>query len=367
MSLFIQKIRLTNFRNIEHLQLDIETRINFFSGDNGLGKTNLLDALSRMHTHRGLKNQPSKDCVNIARPYYGWGVGIEFSNGDIIQYGRTAQHEKMLYHYNQTPINHDDLKKRIPILWLTPVGEKLFTQEHSDIRRYIDYLIGLVFPAITHYRHDYDKALKQRLKLLQEHGDPQWISILEHEIAKNGVQISALRRAFLDLFHQSYLDILPMTQQAFPRLRLTILCHSDTAKDIETYQNLLLNNRQQDMLAGRSLFGIHRNKIHVFHEDKNIDIYYCSTGEQKAVMSHILLAMNHLLKVKNKVTPIMLFDDAFAHYDQKRIAFFSNYILNDCDNQFFLTNTYFDTDITCPTHTTHFDLGTLLSECDLLL
>lgn len=346
----IDSIRLTNFRNITHLKLDIFSRITLISGSNGLGKTNLLDALVRINTPRGLKNQTSKDCINMLNPHYGWGVGLSLSNHDIVQYGRTHNHDKMLYHYNQTPISHDILRQKIPILWLSPVGEKLFTEEHQCIRAYIDSLIALCFPTLTALKLDYEKALKQRLKLLHDNADKNWITALEFEIANNAIQIIHLRHAFLEIFIQSYDAIIADTRQGFPPFHLDILCDSKDYQTVDQYQHKLKIMRDSDNAAGRSLFGIHRSRIHVTHTQKNIDIYYCSTGEQKAILSHILFCMNHLLQTKNNTVPIMLFDDALAHYDKNRIQFFYDYMQYHSHNQFFLTNTDFTSNININTY-----------------
>ncbi len=341
----IDTIRLTNFRNITHLKLDIPSRITLISGSNGLGKTNLLDALVRINTPRGLKNQTSKDCINMLNPHYGWGIGLSLSNQDIVQYGRTQNHDKMLYHYNQTPISHDILRQKIPVLWLSPVGEKLFTEEHQCIRAYIDSLIALCFPTLNALKLDYDKALKQRLKLLHDNADKKWITALEFEIANNAIQIIRLRHTFLEIFIQSYDAIIADTRQGFPPFTLDILCDTKDYPTIDQYQHKLRAMRDNDSSTGRSLFGTHRSRIHVMHVQKNIDIYYCSTGEQKAILSHILLCMNHLLQTKNNTVPMMLFDDALAHYDNNRIQFFYDYMQYYSHNQFFLTNTEFTTNI----------------------
>ncbi len=345
-NIFINSIRLSNFRNIEHLKLNIPSKITLIAGKNGIGKTNILDALVRINTSRGLKNQTNKECINVLNPHYGWGVGIGLSNHDTIQYGRTATHDKMLYHYNNTPISHDSLTQKIPILWLSPVGEKLFTEEHKYIRHYIDTLIALCFPSFNNVKLDYEKALKQRLKLLLERGDNNWITSLEFEIAQNALQIIHLRHAFLEIFNNSYNTIIPETGRGFPAFTLNIICDTINYHTIEQYQHQLKINRDRDQASGRSLFGTHRSRIFVIHKEKNIDIYYCSTGEQKAILSHILLVMNHVIQTKNNMIPIMLFDDALAHYDSERINFFYDYMHNYADNQFFLTNTEF-------THNTH--------------
>ena len=341
---FINAIRLTNFRNINHLKLDILSRITLISGKNGLGKTNILDALVRLNLPRGLKNQTSRECINIMNPHYGWGVGVSLQGDDVIQYGRTPTHDKMIYHLNHSPITHDALRQRIPILWLSPVGEKLFTQEHQCIRTYIDGLIGLCFPKFSDLKLDYDKAIKQRLRLLLDNGDKNWITALEFEIANNAIQIIHLRSAFLDIFTQSYDAIIADTSQGFPPFVFNIVCETQKYPLIDTYQHQLKTMRDRDKASRRSLFGIHRSRIHVTHAPKNIDIYYCSTGEQKAILSHILLVMNHVLQTKNKMMPIMIFDDALGHYDANRIAFFYDYMQRASGNQFFLTNTEFTCD-----------------------
>lgn len=341
MSLFIENIRFTNFRNISHLRLDIASRITLIAGKNGLGKTNILDGLVRLNTSRGLKNQTSKECINVLNPHYGWGIGLLLSDNNIIQYGRTPNHDKIIYNYNHSPILHEDLRKKIPILWLSPVGEKLFTEEHQFIRYYIDDLLSLCFPAFNHLKLNYDRALKQRLKLLLEDGDNCWITALELEVSQNAVQIIHLRQSFLEIFNHAYEAIIDDTHHGFPPFGLDIVCDSFNYQHIDQYQKQLKSMRPADKTSGRSLFGIHRCRIHVTHKQKNIDIYYCSTGEQKAILSHILFVMNFLLQKHNNVIPIMVFDDALAHYDESRIDFFYNYMQYQCHNQFFLTNTEF--------------------------
>lgn len=341
----ITNLRLTNFRNISHLSLEIPQRIILIQGENGLGKTNILDALSRVNTHRGLKNQHSKECVNVAYPQGGWGVGLEFDNQDILKYGRTTSHSKLVYQLNHVPVAYDILKTTIPILWLSPVGEKLFTEEHQNIRAYIDGLIDIIFPAFNGLKSAYDKALRQRLKLLQDHADPSWINALEFEIAQNAVQIIHLRHAFLEAFKTSYEAIIADTKEGFPEFLLDINCNTHKYQNIDAYQTQLKATRIQDRQAGRSLFGIHRSRIQVIHHAKNIDIYYCSTGEQKAILTHILWVMNDLVQKTHHIAPIILFDDAMAHYDRKRCAFFYNYMQYNAQNQFFLTNTEFSDDV----------------------
>jgi DNA replication and repair protein RecF len=249
----------------------------------------------------------------------------------------------MIYHFNQTSVTHDIIRHHIPILWLSPVGEKLFTEEHQIIRTYVDSLVGLCFPKLNDLKRDYDKALKQRLKLLHYPAyDEAWLNALEFEIANNALQIIHFRQSFLQIFHSSYGAIIADTVCGFPAFSLDIICETSNYKTIDHYQNHLKSMRHRDKESGRSLFGIHRSRIHVTHTQKNIDIYYCSTGEQKAILSHILLCMKHVLQTKYHVLPIMIFDDAFGHYDANRIAFFYDYMQNACGNQFFLTNTEFD-------------------------
>ena len=176
-----------------------------------------------------------------------------------------------------------------------------------------------------------------------------------------------MRHAFLEIFVQSYDTIIADTGKGLPSFALNIVCDSMNYQEISQYQHKLKTMRDTDQASGRSLFGIHRSRIHVIHKQKNIDIYYCSTGEQKAILAHILCVMNHVLQIKNNQMPIMLFDDAFAHYDLDRIRFFYDYMQYHSCNQFFLTNTEFPYD----SHLYHdinlLDLETHLKEKESLL
>lgn len=355
----IHSFRLNNFRNFTRCYFDIQQRITALCGYNGVGKTNILDAISRISLQRGIKNQTHSECVNMQYPHEGWGMGVVFDNGDIIKIGKHRNQDKTIYHYNNNPLNQTQLQQLFPILWLTPVGERLFTQEHKEIRSYIDDLIGLCFPEFGQIKHHYTKALKQRMIVLQNYQDNDWLKTLEHEIAYNAIQIIGLRKSFLELTEKAYYSIKSDTIKGLPDFSISIECDSNNYTQSSDYADKLYQMRSADKSASRSLFGVHRGRIHVMNHDKNIDIFYCSTGEQKAIITHLLLVINHILLTNYRKKPIILLDDCFAHYDKNRIGFLTEYMCHVLKNQIFISHTEFNFNNIHHQHMNVIDINTI--------
>lgn len=341
----IKKLRLTHFRNAKHIMLDNFQRINYIMGENGAGKTNILDSLTRFVSASGLKNQYVRFCTNAHFPDKGWSVHIALEK-------QGAEHQmttglkplgthRIIQHFGEK-ITQKQATELMPCLWLTPVGEKIFLEEAADIRAYFHYMIGLFFSDFQEKYGLYERACKQRLRILMDEVTPNmaWISALEGEIATMALEIMQMRRAFLERFERDKLQHDLVLSEGLPQYKLSFLCSASTITDIDHYMHVLAESRAQDRAARRTLFGPHRVKWIVKNLDKNIDISYCSTGEQKAVLMSILFVINQSLINVIHTEPLILLDDAYAHFDQNRAGFVNEY-LQSLDNNIFLTGTDF--------------------------
>lgn len=341
---YIQKLRLTNFRNIRHISLEEFTQINFISGDNGVGKTNILDAITRFVSPMGLKNQYAKHCVNVSYPDKGWGVGLRVCREreyDLLT-GISVHNGLRIITCDGEKITQEQAMQILPCLWLTPVGEKIFMEDATDIRGYFHTMIGLFFSDfIVHYNF-YERACKQRLKILITEFSPDdaWLSALETEIAHHAMILLGMRKAFLKQFYRYKMQHEEILSPHLPRFELTLECSTEKIECVQVYGQNLKSMRHEDKATKRTLFGLHRAKWGALHQDKNIDIRYCSVGEQKSVLLAMLLILNMAFMEMSDIAPVILLDDAFAHFDKKRIGFVHDY-LRSLKNNIFLTGTEF--------------------------
>lgn len=342
----ITSLQFTNFRNFDHLLLNDFKQINYISGHNGIGKTNILDGITRFMTSTGLKNQPTSACINMSAPQKGWGIHMKYhieSQDHYLSVGVPPHKKQRILQYYGEKISTADIYKMLPCLWLTPMIETLFLSDSMDIRRYFHHIVSLFFSQFLTSYQNYEKLCKERMRLLLKedgHIDMTWVSVIEKQISEIAIECIIMRHDFMVLLKEHSATIDNNLSAYFAPFLLSFECQTSDIRSALEYQQLLQQNRITDQNAKRTLFGIHRVRWKIYHTQKNIDLSFCSTGEQKSVMAGLLFYMNHLFIHVKKQYPLLLLDDIFSHFDQKKIGFIQEYC-QDLNNIIFLTGTEF--------------------------
>jgi DNA replication and repair protein RecF len=332
-------LKLDRFRNYPSLDLAGDGRHVVLTGDNGAGKTNLLEALSFLSPGRGLRRAPY-DRVAMAQPVEGfsapgtWTVHAvvegalgEAQIGTGLQAGPTGVESQRRIRVNSTPVPRAEvLLDHSRIVWLTPAMDGLFTGSASERRRFLDRMVLAIDP--THGRRvaDFERAMRSRNRLLEDYGaDPSWLTGVERQMAELGTAIAFARSELVSLL-TGIVDGKP--DAAFPKAELALegtleaslaAQGSGKAADLEdNYATLLARNRAQDRGAGRTLEGPHRTNLAVRHGPKAMDAALCSTGEQKALLTGLVLAHAQLVADVSGHVPILLLDEIAAHLDHHR-------------------------------------------------
>ncbi|HEY5817020.1 MAG TPA: DNA replication/repair protein RecF [Mesorhizobium sp.] len=350
--LHISKLRLTDFRNYASLELDLVPGPVVLTGENGAGKTNLLEAVSFLSPGRGLRRAVYAD---VAREGVGSGfaVSCEVEGRDVawaIGTGTAGADPGGGEAGRRVRINGanarsaDDLLDILRVVWLTPAMDALFTGAAADRRRFLD---RLVLAIDTHHGQralDFEKSMRGRNRLLTESsGDNRWFEAIETKMAETAVAIAAARAEMVRLL-TAMIARLP-AEGPFPQAVLTLegsleeLVHVMPAVEIEeVYRRALADGRDRDRAAGRTLEGPHRSDLAVRHKPKDMPAEFSSTGEQKALLIGIILSHARLVSEVSGLTPILLLDEIAAHLDPgRRAALFS--ILEDLGSQCFMTGT----------------------------
>jgi DNA replication and repair protein RecF len=346
----LTRLRLSNFRNYLALDLSLEPSSVVFAGDNGAGKTNLLEAISLLTPGRGLRRATYEE---IARKESDDGFAVHatldgpFGEAEIGTgtAGAAPGDSGRRVRINSAPAKSADaLLEWARIVWLTPAMDALFTGPAADRRRFLDRLVLTIDVAHGQRALDYEKAMRGRNRLLAEDSrDLMWLSAIEAQMAETGVAMAAARAELVKLL-MAMIERMPV-DGAFPQATLaldgtleTAFAQRSAVEVEEEYRASLSDGRGRDRVAGRTLEGPHRTDLQVRHRPKDMAAEYCSTGEQKALLVGIVLSHARLAGEMSGQVPLVLLDEIAAHLDtHRRDALFS--ILDDIGCQAFLTGT----------------------------
>ncbi|AZO49187.1 MAG: DNA replication/repair protein RecF [Mesorhizobium sp.] len=346
----ISKLTLTNFRNYAALSIDLSPGAVVLSGDNGAGKTNLLEAVSLLTPGRGLRRAPYVDLAReggdggfalharIEGPEGQVEIGTGIPGGDSSESGRRVRIN------GAAARSAEDMLEWLRVVWLTPAMDGLFPGPAADRRRFLDRLVLAIDPGHGQRALDYEKAMRGRNRLLTEGSrDGGWFDAIETQMAETGVAIAAARAELVRLL-AAMIERLP-SSGPFPQADISL--HGDLenalgaapAVDVEErFRRALADGRDRDRAAGRTLDGPHRSDLVVRHRPKAMPAELCSTGEQKALLVGIVVSHARLTGEMSGMTPILLLDEIAAHLDAgRRAALFS--ILEELNCQAFMTGT----------------------------
>lgn len=341
----LSRLRLTAFRNYAAAALDLDSRHLVLTGPNGAGKTNLLEAVSLLSPGRGLR-RASFETVQAQGADMGWAVAatVETDDGPAdIGTGALPDGGRRVRINGANARSIEAMSDYLRVLWLTPAMDGLFSGPASDRRRFLDRLVTTLIPSHSAAVSDYDKAMRQRNKLLEDNGDASWLNAVEAQLAELGASIHLARTDSLD--HLQALIGQSLDDASFPaaHLALTALFEDGAEPVLSTALEAALadtwrRSRGRDRAAGRTLVGPHRVDLEVTYAQKAMPAALGSTGEQKALLIGLILAHARLVKSRTAITPFLLLDEIAAHLDpDRRRALFS--ALDGLGTQCFLTGT----------------------------
>ena len=346
----IENLTLSQFRSYAELTLrGLEPHSVVLSGPNGVGKTNILEALSLLATGRGLRGAKLSElqhkdadipwiiAAKLQTQFGSLQAGIKRERG---------KEKKMLRLNGESAKNQTVLAEWCSVLWLTPQMDGLFLESVSARRRFFDRLVFTFDPGHSGRLTRYENAVSQRNKLLKDgSGDPAWFDGLERQIAETGVAIAASRRIYIDRLMRTYQIATEEESREFPQASVMIkgkieacLEHYSALEAEEKFIEMLRQSRARDSMLGVTSEGVHRSDIHVSYAAKDMPAAQSSTGEQKALLIGILLSHARLLKQTNGEAPILLLDEVVAHLDPRRRKVLAN-ILKSYGSQVWMTGT----------------------------
>jgi DNA replication and repair protein RecF len=308
----VTRLTLTNFRSYSAASIEPGPGFVLLFGENGAGKTNLLEALSLLSPGRGLRGAALSEMARVGGSG-GFAVAARIGDVDLGTGTQPGAPERRQVRINGAAAAVNSLGEWLSVLWLTPAMDRLFTGSAGERRRFLDRLVLALEPGHAHHAARYEAAMRARNKLLAEDNpDSSWLAALEEAMAEHGSAIAGARaRTVLAL--EERLAEAPDDQFASAAIGLEGAADADL-------QGLLRANRSRDASAGRTTEGPHRQDLMVRHRGNNRLAAQSSTGEQKALILGLVLAHADLVTQRRGAPPILLLDEVAAHLDPKRRA-----------------------------------------------
>lgn len=316
------------------------------TGENGSGKTNILEAVSFLTPGRGLRGARLADIKRITPENLNdeyqptviapvsWAISAEVQNGgDIIEIGTAVERsareteeddyrsfERRIVKIDGNKISSQaELGKYISAIWLTPQMDRLFRGGSQPRRSFLDRLVYAFDMEHAKRTANFEHLYKEWYRLLKEgKNDNYWLSTLEENMAGLGVAIAAARReqiAKLNTFIEHEPD------DVFPSVKLELdgsiekLLDTLPAVEAEDRYRQMLAKQRRNILYNDNVDGVNRTDFKVYYRRKGMPAELCSTGEQKSLLISIILAQSKSQTLHKGFAPVLLLDEVVAHLD----------------------------------------------------
>lgn len=330
---YLKKLNLTNFRNHSSLSMKTPESAILIYGENGCGKTNILEAISLLSQGKGIRKSKIEDYFTQSvfnnNPQKSWGINADIITPDgnmNIGTGlkENSQKKSRIIRVNAENCSQIELGKILKISWITPQMCILFQSGMSERRRFLDSLTSSLDTLHIGRVYKYQKLLRQRSNvILQFNNDPTWLNSIENQISELAIAIIASRlelvQALNDLFNQEFQnnDLVDTFPPAEIKLKGQIedLLLKKSALEVEDYVKAILKKSRFDNDA--PICGPHTTKIEIVNRINNKCVEISSTGEQKLILISIILSHARMLNIKYNMAPILLLDDIVEHLDEK--------------------------------------------------
>jgi DNA replication and repair protein RecF len=314
----LDRITLGHFRNHAASHLDGAAHLNLLVGENGAGKTNVLEALSLFAPGRGLRRAALGEMAGSHGPgTFAVSAALDCQDGrEPVVLGTGTQADRprrRIVQVNGAEASAVSLGEWLAVSWLTPAMDGLFGDSAGARRRYMDRLALALNPALARHASRYEAALRERNRLLADDAepDPQWLDSIEAQLAEAGAALAAGRAMLVERL-SAELAALPEAPFARPALALAATGPRDADGLADDYSR----HRQRDRATQRTLTGPHRDDLEVTMAGKDVPAASCSTGEQKALLIAITLAHAGLAAAGRP--GVLLLDEVAAHLDPVR-------------------------------------------------
>ena len=335
--MFLSKLSVINYKNLKQVEPDLSPKMNCFFGDNGMGKTNLLDAVYYLSFCKSKTNLADTQLIRHGEEFFViQGVYTFGDKSEEIYCGFKRRQKK---HFKRNKKEYDRLSDHIgliPLVMVSPDDYELIPGGSEERRKFMDMVISQYDKEYLGALIRYNKALLQRNALLKEtnYSDDTLFDIWEQQMSEAGSVIFEKRNRFIRDFipeFQAYYDYICQSSE-----KVSLQYESHLQQD--DLLTLLKTSREKDRIIGFTRKGIHKDDLLMELNDYPIK-RIGSQGQNKTYLIALKLAQFNFLKKTDNRTPILLLDDIFDKLDAKRVEQIIQLVVQDTFGQIFITDT----------------------------
>ena len=320
------------------VELDFSKKLNCFFGQNGMGKTNLLDAIYFLSFCKSANNPTDSQNIHHNADFFVLQGFYETDNGapEEIYCGMKRGHKKQIKRNKKTYNRFSDHIGFLPLVMVAPADSDLITGGSEERRKFMDIVISQYDKEYLNALIRYNKALQQRNTLLKSEKpvENELFEIWEETMAHTGTIVFHKREAFIQDFIPIFQSFYSYLSQEREKVKLTYISHAHNADLLKIIQD----SREKDRIMGFSLHGIHRDDL-----DMQIDGFPIkregSQGQTKTYAVALKLAQFEFLKKYGHTIPLLLLDDIFDKLDATRVEQLIKLVAGERFGQIFITDT----------------------------
>ncbi len=337
----LKKLSLTNFKNYDQAELEFSPVINCFVGNNGVGKTNILDAIHYLSLSKSFFN--NCDTVNIKHNedfflVQGLFVRDDEESNILCSFGK--QRQKVLRRNGKEYLRLSEHVGRFPVVMISPADSSLILEGSEERRKFLNKIISQYNPGYLDSVLRYNKALQQRNRLLKNFTmsgsfDIEMLSVWDDQLIKYGSVVhrerDSLVNEMVDVFQEYYSFISDQAET------VRLIYQSQLLK--EEFGNLLTEALKRDRLLEYTTVGVHKDDLLLEMNGFPVKLLG-SQGQQKSYLVALKLAKFDYIKRKAGFSPILLLDDIFDKFDAIRVEQIIRLVGNHRFGQIFITDTH---------------------------
>lgn len=339
--MFLRKLALLNFKNYREATLEFHPSVNFFTGLNGSGKTNLLDAIHYLSMTKSYFNSADSQNIQQGEPFFM--VQGEFDVDGTAELLMCSVKSGQKKQFKRNRNDYERLSDHIgafPVVMIAPTDQELLTGGSELRRRFADSIIAQFDHVYLDDLIRYNQILLQRntlLKQMSAKGLVNWnsLSVWDEQLAVYGEKIHKTRKAFIEGFNPIFLDLFHFVSGNNDVVSLTYESQYNEGQA----ESLLRDSRSRDIELQYTSTGIHKDDIQIkikgFPARK-----YASQGQQKSIVIALKLAHYSYLRSRGFSKPIVLLDDIMDKLDENRVERLMELVSRDEFGQLFITDSH---------------------------
>ena len=337
--MILKRISILNYKNLEQVELDFSSKMNCFIGQNGMGKTNLLDAVYYLSFCKSSTNPIDSQNIMHEQDFFMLQGSYIADGGDVeeIYCGMKRRQKKQFKRNKKEYTRLSDHIGLVPLVMVSPSDSDLISGGSEERRRFMDVVISQYDKEYLDALIRYNKAMTQRNVLLKGDMEPdnELMSVWEEMMAACGEVVYKKRCKFIEEFIPTFQAFYSYISQDKEQVSLAYESHAMQGSLLQQ----LIDSRQRDRIMGYSLKGIHKDDLSMSLGDYPIK-KEGSQGQNKTYLIALKLAQfDFLRRTGSNTTPLLLLDDIFDKLDASRVEQIVKLVAGDRFGQIFITDT----------------------------